>query len=508
MMAVRAVWRPPWQAWTLLGLVALALAPKLAPSRFHGHGLVLIPVLVLAGILVLRKLWELNPAVNMCVAIVLSIFSGAWFQIGLGGLPLDRLMIILVLLQLLLRAPGIAHTPRIQIRNVHLLMGLAVIYALASAIAAKTLTTESGFLTLIDTFGVTPYLMFLVAPTIFSGQRERNMLLATLVGLGAYLGLTAIFESLGPHSLVFPRYIVRVDAELPNERAGGPFQSSVVEGFATYACAVAATIAFSQWRGHRRSYFAAFTAVVCAFGCFVTLERGIWIATVIATVVAALVTRTGRRWLIPALLTGALALGLALAISPGLAHKTSNRVNDQTSVWSRENQTSAGLRMLAAKPLFGFGLARYKTDSLAYFRQPKDIPQSGYTLAEGAGTSEPPLPLHDTYLAFAVELGMVGALLWLASLLWGVGEAVFARKSPDLRPWKLGLLAITVFCLVVAFVDPHEQAFSFLLLWTWAGVAVGSAPLSVQARRARRAFRTSGSAFGISSSTAGLVSDA
>jgi O-antigen ligase len=479
----RAVWRPSWHAWTLLGLAALLLAHQAAPERLEGHWLILTPLLILAGVLVLRRLWELNPAVNMCAAIVLSIFSGAWFQIGLKGLPLDRLMIALVLLQFLLRAPGVAHVPRPRIRNVHLLMALTVVYVLVSATAAGTLTSKESVLSLLDMFGVVPYLMLLVAPAVFSGQRERDMLLATLVGLGGYLGLTAIFESVGPHALVFPHYIVRVDEELPDERAGGPFQTSVVEGFATFACAVAATIALSRWRGQRRRYLAAAVIPLCLAGCFVTLERGIWLGAIAATVVGALTTRVGRRRLVPAALACALVLGAALTFSSALSHKTSNRVNAQTSVWARQNQTAAGLRMLDAKPLFGFGWDRYKRDSLDYFRQSKDYPMGGYLLSEGAGSLASPMPLHDTYLAYAVELGLVGALLWLATLLWGVGGAIFARGPAELRPWKLGLLALGTFYLVVAFVDPHEQSFSLLLLWTWAGLALGSEPLSAQARR-------------------------
>jgi len=488
-MTTRAVWRPPWYAWALTGLMALVLTYVVEPARLRGHWIVITPLAICVGVLVLRRLWELNPAITACGAIVLTIFSGAWRQMGLGGLPIDRLLLIIVLLQLVLRAPGIAGTPRIQLRTVHLLMGLAIIYVIGSAAASNTLTTESGFLSLVDMFGVAPFLMFLLTPSVFSGRRERDILLATLVALGAYLGFTAIFEAVGPHGLIFPRYIARVDTELPGERAGGPFQSSVVEGFATYACAVAAVMAFAQWRGQRKRYIALIVAGVCIFGCFVTLERGVWIAAVVATAVTALATRAGRRWVLPAAGSCALIIGGALFLSPALSHRASTRANDQLSVWSRENQTAAGLRMVAAKPLLGFGWDNYTTNSLAYFRQTSEYPQSGYVVAEHVGTYAPPLPLHDTYLAFAVELGLVGALLWLTSLLWGMGGAIFSRRSQELRPWKLGLLAITTFYLVVAVVDPHEQAFPLLLLWSWAGVAYGSEPLSAQARRARTALR-------------------
>jgi O-antigen ligase len=485
-MARRAVWNPPWHAWVLLGLVALLALHEASPQRLEGRWLLITPLVVAAGVLAMRRLWELPPVVTMCGAVALTIFSGSWQQMGLGGLPFDRLLLVIVLLQFFLLAPGVAQIPRPQVRSVHLLMGFTLIYALASAILSGTLSTETGFLSLVDLFGLGPYLMFILAPAIFSGRRERNLLLVTLVCVGAYLGLTAIFESLGPHSLVFPRYIVRVDAELPGERAGGPFQSSLAEGFATFSCAVAAVLAFGQWRGERKRYFAAAVAVVCLFGAFVTLERGVWIAALVGAVVTALATRAGRRWIVPGLLAGALVIGGALAVSSELARKTSNRANDQISVWDRQNQTYAGLRMIAAKPLFGFGWERYRTDSLDYFRQTSEYPMYGYFPGD-AEPGEKTLPLHDTYLAYAVELGLVGTLLWLASLLWGVGGAIFSRGPADLHPWKLGLIAVAAFFLVVAVFNPYQEPFSVMLLWVWAGVARGSPTLAEQAQRAKAA---------------------
>jgi O-antigen ligase len=491
-MAARAVWRPPWYAWGLLGLAALGALQRLDPSRLHGRWALITPALVALGVLALRRLWQLPPAATTCAALALTIFSGAWGQIGLGGLPIDRLLLAIVLLQLFLLAPGVAQIPRAQIRTVHLLMGLTAIYATGSALAAGTLGSETGVLSLIDLFGLAPYLMFLLAPTIFAGRHERRMLLATLVGVGAYLGLTAIFESLGPHALVFPRYILHVDAATPGERAGGPFQSSLAEGFATYSCAVASAIAWVQWRAEARrglTALAALAVAVCAFGSFVTLERGVWIAAVLASVTTALATRAGRRWILPSLLACALVIGAALAISPSLSQKTANRASSQISVWDRQNQTYAGLRMIAAKPLFGFGWERYRQDSFDYFRQSPDYPMYGFK-PSNAVQGEKTLPLHDTYLAYAVELGLVGVLLWLATLLWGVGQAIVTPAATgELRRWKLGLLAIAVFFLVVAVFNPSQAPFSVMLLWLWAGVAQGGRSLATQARRAKARTR-------------------
>jgi O-antigen ligase len=472
----------------LVGFAALALTLKLEPRYLRGHWLLLTPLLVLGGVLLVRKLWELPPAVTMCVALVLNMFSGKWRQFGLGGLPFDRLMLVMVVAMFLLRAPGIARTPPLRVRNVHLLLCVMIMYVVASAVAAETLTSEAGILSLFDKVGIDPYLMFFLAPAVFAGERDRDLLLGVLIAVGAYLGFTAVFESLGPHGLVFPHYIVTFDTELPGHRAGGPFGSSVSEGLATFACAVAAVIAFTKWQGQTKRYFAAVVGVVCVFGCFLTLERGVWVAALSGLVITALLTQQGRRMLIPGFCAGALLIGGALAVSPSLSEKVSFRLNNQLSVWDRLNMTSAGLRMVDAKPLFGFGWSTYSTASIPYFRQAEDYPMNGIStpaICKPAGcVPEVQEPLHDTYLSLAVELGLVGASLWLGAFIWGMGMGIFSSGAATLRPWKLGLLALTITYLVICPFDPYQAPFSDLLLWVWAGVALSSGSV-MQTTRAK-----------------------
>lgn len=488
---LRATWRPPWYAWMLLGLLALVLTHKLEPRRLEGHWLILTPLLVFVAILIVRRLWESNPAFTVCGAVVLTMFSGEWGQIGLGGLPFDRLLIVVVLLAFFLRAPGVARVRPLRVRTIHLLLCLTIMYVFVSAVAAGTLTSEVGLLSLIDRLGVTPFLIFLLAPSVFAGKRERDLLLVTLVGIGAYLGFTAIFESLGPHSLVFPHYIVRVDTALPGHRAGGPFGSSVAEGFATFTCTIASAIAFMQWRDQRKRYFAAVVAVVCIFGCFLTLERGVWIAALAGISITALLTRAGRRMLIPGLCVGAAVIGGALALSPSLSNKTSARLEAQVSVWARQNMTAAGLRMFNARPLFGFGWDAFPTDSIEYFREAENYPMNGYSTIASCSPQnclpEKQAPLHDTYLALLVELGLVGALLWLSSFVIGMGMGIFSPGPSTLRPWKLGLVAMTICYLSICLFDPYQAAFPNLLMWIWAGVALSGEPALLHVRRAKNA---------------------
>jgi putative inorganic carbon (hco3(-)) transporter len=487
----RLPWRIPWYFWVASGAGILALIHLRAPQLLRGERLFIVVLGVLLLLLVAAVLWELPPAITFCGAVALTIFSGNWTKLGLPGFPFvpDRILVLGAVLALVLRSPGAANLPRLRVRGVHLLLLVTVLYAIASALLAGTLSNRATVFSVLDQVGAIPFLMLLVAPAIFSGRRERNWLLVTLVAVGAYLGLTAIFETIGPQALVFPRYIHQLDVSRGIAEAVGPFAAVVPEGFACYACGVAAVIAFFQWRGHWR-WLAGAVAAVSLFGSFLSLERGVWIGTVAGGLAVALASREVRRWFIPVAAGCAVVVTVVLTFSATLGGATSTRLKDQYPVWDRQNQTAAALRMIQAKPLFGFGWNTWATTSTNYFQLGGTYPLTGYPSALNIQVDNSPAgngrvtvasrggvtgALHDSYLTYAVELGLVGASLWLASVLFGLGGAIFARGSPELRPWRLGLLALTVCFLVVAAVDPLSQNFTQLLLWTWAGVVVGGA---------------------------------
>jgi len=114
--------------------------------------------------------------------------------------------------------------------------------------------------------------------------------------------------------------------------------------------------------------------------------------------------------------------------------------------------------MIRARPVFGFGWQTYETEHLPYERQLPTIPLTASTVG-----------LHNILLAYAVELGLVGAALWVIALLLGVGGALLARAPPDLQPWRLGLLALFVFFILQENSVP-PTVFQNQMLWLWAGV--------------------------------------
>ena len=412
-------------------------------------------------------LWQVDPAYALCAGIGLSVFAGNWHALGLPGFPFvpDRLAFALVVAMVVLRAPAARGRPRFVLRPEHLLLVLVVAYAVCSALIAGTIGRSTAIFALLDRLGVVPFGLFVLAPLVLHSARQRNLLLLLLLGLGTYLGLTALLEIAGPHALVFPRYIVNPNYGLHYGRARGPFVEAETDGFAMFACAIAAAIVLATWHERPRlRAWAALTLPLCLLGCLLSLERGVWLGVIAGGAAGMLTAPELRRWLPATAAVTALMVVGALAFVPGLSQHVTQRADDQVPVWDRQNQNAAAVRMIAARPLGGVGWNRFDETSTPYFVQADTYPLTGYGLV-----------VHNIFLSNAVELGLLGATLWLVALLAGVGGAIARRAPPELRAWRRGLLALAVFWFVVALFNPLQQSFSELLLWTWAGLVSGAA---------------------------------
>ena len=416
-------------------------------------------LVVLASTLYLA--WDVDPVWALCGAVACSIFSGNWDHLGVP-IGVDRLLFASGVLALLIRTPGARDRPPIRVEPVHWLLALVVLYATGSAVWVGSLDERSAIFELLDPLGVVPFAMFLVAPVAFRTARQRAALLGTLLLVGLYLGLTAIFETLEIDSLVFPTYILDPTVGIHEGRARGPFAEAVGMGLALFACGTAAIVTAALYRDRWLRAAALVIAVLCAVGVLLTLTRAIWLGAMLATVVTMLAAPGLRRHLLPTAATAAVLVLGALALVPGLGERAGERRGDQLPVWDRLNTNAAAVNMVGARPLLGVGWDRFDEESATFFRQDPDYPLTG----EHAG-------VHNVFLSRAVELGLLGALLVIAGFVFGVGRAMVTRGPPQLVPWRFGLIAVAISWLVAANLGPLPYAFPNLLLWTWAGVVMG-----------------------------------
>lgn len=449
----------PWVAATLAaGGLVVATAALL---RGVDEDLVIAGFAALAiGLPVAYLAWHADPAYTFAAAIVLAPFSGHWEGVGIPGqIAPDRLLLVLGIAAVILRAPGIRDRAKLRVEPVHWWLAAAAAFAAVSAAVSGTLDQTEHFFTLFESLGIVPFLVFLLAPVVFSTARQRLVLLGALVGLGAYLGLTALFEATGLDALVFPRYILDPEFGIHADRARGPFVQPATNGMALFACAIAATIATRIWKQGEARLLAAGVAVLCLAGAVLTMQRSVWLGAALGMIVMLVAARELRRALAPVIVTAILALAAAFVVVPGLGSDIEDRGADLGTVWGRVNLNRAALNMVEARPLTGFGWGTFDRRSADYFEQAADIPLSG---------TESNLA-HNVLLNYAADLGLVGSALWLGALFLAVGGALATRGPPDLRLWRAGLVAVATFFLVAMLVTP-PKVFPILILLLWAGV--------------------------------------
>jgi putative inorganic carbon (hco3(-)) transporter len=444
-------------ALALGAVAALVAAASVAAVHAADERMFLGALGLIAAGAVLYLALQVEPAWPLSIGMALSVFSGYSDRLGFPIGP-DRLLIAAGLLGVALEGVR-ERRPPLRIETAHWILFAALLWAVGSAVAAGTLTESSGFFALLDRFGLMPFLAFLVAPVAFRTDRQRTILLGTLIVTGAYLGLTALFEMVGLDALVFPSYITDPSVGIHSDRARGPFVQAVAMGLGLFICGGAALLGFARWRD--RPWLRAGTAAVaalCTLGMLLTLTRAIWLGAVVAAVV--MVFAVPRLWRVApaAAVIGALLVVGALAFVPGLDASASERSGDDAPVWVRENTNRAALRIIEAKPLTGVGWERFKEVNPQWIRQHGDTPMAG--VGEG---------VHNVFLANASELGLVGAFLWLAGAVVAIGGAIVRRVSRELRPWQIFLLGTTVMVVVAGSLGPLPYAFPLLALWTLAG---------------------------------------
>jgi putative inorganic carbon (HCO3(-)) transporter len=420
-----------------------------AAAVIAGSGLAILAIVV-------------RPAWTLSAALVLTSFSGQWGDLG-SPVPLDRAALALGLASLLVREWR-HRDGRLRTRPIDWLLMTVLLYGIVSAAVVGTLDDSHARFTLLDRYGAVPFLLFFAAPYAFRTEKDRNILIGALVGLGAYLGFTALIETTGPSALVVPHYIADPTIGIHFGRARGPFVDAVANGLALYACAVACVLAVLRWENSRWRVVAGVVGALCLLGVVLTLTRAVWIGAGAGSLIALLAYRPTRRFVVPAAVACFALVVVALAVIPGLSDRVDTRLADQQPVWDRKNSNSAAVRMIGERPLFGFGWGKFPEESPNFYRQADDYPLSAVS------------ELHNVYLSNAVELGVLGAALWLAGLIAAIAGSIVRRGPPELLPWKIGLVAVAVSVAVAWATAPSSYVLATMLLFLWAGVARGLDP--------------------------------
>jgi putative inorganic carbon (HCO3(-)) transporter len=438
-------------------VVALAISLKLGSSPVE----LTISALAVAGLVAAVYIARvIDPAWLLSAGIATDVFVGNGAKLGVPVSP-SRVLIIAGSIAVIARAMEGGRSFPIRPQPLHVLLLVVSVWALGSAFLSGTLHQPGTTYELLDRLGVIPFWLFFLAPLAFATESQRRILLGTLVALGAYLGLTALFEILKLNAFVWPKYILDPRYGSHGDRARGPFVEAIANGMAMFSCAVAAGMAMAVWRERPRVRNACGAVLgLCVAGCLFTLTKEVWIGTVVGGLAALAGFAELRRFVLPSMALGAAITVVALATVPGFAASFHSRTHDESSLWVRKNVARAAVNMIDAKPLLGFGWNGFVPDSAPYFRAADTYPLKGLGV-----------PVHNLLLRNAVELGLIGTALWALAIVLAVGGAILSSPdTPELRVWRIGMVALALDFLVIINFAPSSYAFPTTLLWTWAGL--------------------------------------
>ena len=407
-----------------------------------------------------------HPAYVWCLVgfLVSDIFSTHASGLGLPVGP-DRLFLASFLLLIVL--DDRTRLRDLNLGGVHLLaLGVLTVAGL-SAVAAGTLSTSLGFFALLDRLAV-PYLLFALAPLALRRSEDRLFLLQVMTCIGLYLGLTAIFEVIGPHALVFPRYILDANVGIGFGRARGPFVASEGDGLTLLAATFCGIVLLRVSPSPAWRRLCVCVVPIAVFGSLLTLTRSIWLGLVVGILVLAVREPKLRRPIVVGAVIVAAVASITLLFSSSLAARVTDRAETSRSVYDRRNTNSAAIRAITAHPLTGVGWAKFIDVSDQYVRQSRDYPLTRTNIE-----------IHNVVLSRAAELGIPGALLWIGSVLMGPGMGVIRRPSNrSYHTWRLVLTGTFASWLVPVFTSPLPYPLPNNLVWLFAGVTLTPALLS------------------------------
>jgi O-antigen ligase len=354
------------------------------------------------------------------------------------------------------------------------------------AISSSVSGTPAAPISIVDAIehgAFVPFAAYFLARQTIDSQARIVRLLWFLVAIGVYVGLTNVFEEVGPHALVFPRVILDPGVGLnETDRARGVFLNAAPTGTAL-ALALAAALHLAAQRSVPRRRLALPAAAAIIAGLYYTHERGPLLSTLVVLVGAALVgPRSSRRWL--ALLLAVIAVAAAAnRHTLGSSERAHGGLGSAIQIQDRLNIEATGLWAVGQKPLLGWGLGRYGLVNTYDHRAWGDTPW-----LRGYGDIA-----HDTAMGIAVELGLIGLAAWCAVL--GAVVAVGARAWRALP--ESGVVSrelVVAFALAAAawlvnasLIDIRLFALPTSVVFAWAGaLAALTARAHADASRTRR----------------------
>lgn len=321
-------------------------------------------------------------------------------------------------------------------------------------------------------FNLIPFGIYVVGRTVRMSELDLKVITITFGAFSVYLALTAIAETRGFHSLVFPRFIVSSETTEFLGRGRGPFLNPVSNGMFLLCGLSCIWFWWPKFANsfRKRAFLVALSLIVVA-GVYSTLTRSVWMSLVlVAGMMIWLPSPRQQKGLM--MVAGFLVVLLA---TPFLGDKLFKFKRDK-EVSVADMSKSAQLRPLFAivawrmfqeRPMLGCGFGQYPREKFPYLQDA----YSGQPLAMTKDYTQ-----HNVFLAYLTETGLIGllslllALAVMAHLAW----RLYQKKQRTLLQRQFGMLlgsVLIVYCVNGMFHDTSIVPLGNLLLFYAAALA-------------------------------------
>jgi len=314
-----------------------------------------------------------------------------------------------------------------------------------------------------------PFFALLFAGNYLTNKRDLSLVFHVIFYFSVYLAIIAYFEFFNLRQFVFPRYINDPEILLHLDRARGPFLNAAFNGLAInlgFICGLH-LLAFKQ--GFRRLWYILLLALFFP-AVFFTQTRSVYLTFALTLVCFVCFYRTS----FPKLKVLAIPVVLLFLLVLVRLETLASRERREGGIYQVEEvETRFGLIrrsvvMFLDHPVLGVGLGQFVPAVVQRYRGKIPLPANLEDQTQ-----------HNHFLGLMVELGMVGASLYLMVVAgFFRGLLKLAEKLPDRGFISVNLLVVLAIALAVClgcnlFVEPSYCLYANVSFFLFGGIANG-----------------------------------
>lgn len=314
-----------------------------------------------------------------------------------------------------------------------------------------------------------PFFALLFAGNYLINKRDLSVVFHVIFYFSVYLVVIAYFEFFNLRQFVFPRYINDPEILLHLDRARGPFLNAAFNGLAMNLGFICGLHLLAFKRGFQRLWYIVLLALFFP-AVFFTQTRSVYLTFALTLVCFVWFYRTAY----PKLKVLAIPVVLLFLLVLVRLETLASRERREGGVYQVEEvETRFGLIrrsvvMFFDHPVFGVGLGQFVPAVVQQYRGKIPLPAD---LEEQTQ--------HNHFLGLMVELGIVGASLYLMVVAgFFRGLLKLAEKLPEQGFISVNLLVVLAIALAVClccnlFVEPSYCLYANVSFFLFGGIVNG-----------------------------------